>query len=69
MANKEYRPEKWIGQPDWCPNCLGHQDGQCPKCVASFEAGASAMLKANNKYLSEATGWDNLDARMQEMKQ
>jgi len=53
MANKEYRPEKWPGQPDWCPNCLGHQDGQCSKCVASFEAGASAMLAARDKWWIE----------------
>jgi hypothetical protein len=47
----EWRPENWLGQPDFCGKCpRDARERNCYLCVCSFEAGASAMLKAMDQW-------------------
>lgn len=55
---KEWRPNNWAGQPDFCGKCREHPKS-CYICVAGYEAGATAMLSAVVKYLDQA---DDLSA-------
>jgi len=50
---KKGRPADWIGNPDYCGRCQGTTMGICTECCKAYEAGASAMLPARDKWWLE----------------
>jgi hypothetical protein len=49
---EKWRPQEWVGQPDYCGRCEEHPDA-CHICVAAYEAGASTILKDVVEYMNE----------------